>query len=481
MRGRAVVMSLLVFHASGTTSPTPSPSVGPSVGPSVSPSVSPSLNPSLSPTSPSASPTLSPTSPSSSPTASPSRSPSSPGASSPSASPSASPSVTPTVPTPTRGPSVGSTPTRGPSVATTPTRGPSVPSTPSKSPSTSPTRAPSAFPTKAPTNAPTGSPSGSPTAEGTLVRVIMVLSGNLGAFSGTALVSSIRTALNLPSTILVRVLSSRAGSVVATVGVSGASASQVNQVANNLVDQANDASSSLRTAEPSIQSASLENTDPVPEGGGGGMSDGATAGIVIGVLLGVCVIGTAVWWFYCRKRDTREVDGDGSIDGGEGVGHHRSEPVFDVHQGPQEASHEAPPPAAEPTAASAPAPAPAKAPAPAPVAPPPQRAAHHPQVVSKPTPSARAPPPVNPYTTRQVGDAVEAQFQGEWFPATISEFVSPDDERCPEGFSGGCYVVKWEEDQSTTLVPAEDLRDAAPPAAAAPASAPPVAAPPAPA
>lgn len=139
------------------------------------------------------------------------------------------------------------------------------------------------------------------------MRVIVTLTGQ--NYNSATFIAAIRNALNVPASVLVRVLGTT-GSVVATVAFSSTDSNAANGAASDLIGQANTAGSNLRNLYPSIQSANLEglSTAPPTDGGGGGLADGAIAGIVIGVVLGLCMIATAVWYFCFRKKSSDDDD-----------------------------------------------------------------------------------------------------------------------------------------------------------------------------
>eukprot|EP00756_Hemistasia_phaeocysticola_P011575 Hpha_TRINITY_DN15131_c4_g4::TRINITY_DN15131_c4_g4_i1::g.128179::m.128179 len=127
-------------------------------------------------------------------------------------------------------------------------------------------------------------------------RVSLLMSGDIATYTDNyfrvTLPATIRTALNVPASVAIVLENYRAGSVVVNMRVSGSGASSV---ANQINNQANTPGSALRNSLPQ-----LLGTYNAPSGDDG-LSDGAIAGIVIGTLVGVAIIG-ALLWFFCLKE-----------------------------------------------------------------------------------------------------------------------------------------------------------------------------------
>lgn len=185
-----------------------------------------------------------------------------------------------------------------------------------------------------------------------MVRVLVTLNRNLATFGfsqQTTWILNVRIWLNVPATILIRIIATRQGSVVATVAVSGQDQAEVNRVANLLVSQANTPGSNLRINDQTVLSAALEPSPMIPApdgGGGGGLSDGAIAGIVLGVVLGLGLLFGLLWWFLWREQcpcpcsccsccddeeGKREVEGSEGSGEARGMGYGSSPPMAEPH------------------------------------------------------------------------------------------------------------------------------------------------------
>lgn len=146
--------------------------------------------------------------------------------------------------------------------------------------------------------------------------VSLILSGVLGDYNNTyftdTFVPGVRTAANISNDIVITFKRFRAGSVIVDLGFTGASATAVAAAANTVVTQANTAGSNLLQAFPFVTGAVAPSPPIVPPpGGDDGLSGGAIAGIVIGVLVGLTLIAVGVWYFCCKdKVDPEEIAGD---------------------------------------------------------------------------------------------------------------------------------------------------------------------------
>eukprot|EP01062_Namystynia_karyoxenos_P067551 TRINITY_DN6153_c0_g1_i1.p1 TRINITY_DN6153_c0_g1~~TRINITY_DN6153_c0_g1_i1.p1 ORF type:complete len:621 (+),score=158.27 TRINITY_DN6153_c0_g1_i1:83-1864(+) len=506
---RAAVLGALLLGAP-PAAPTPTPSSGPTAGPSAAPTGSPrapSQGPTAAPTAPTAAPTTAPSAPTAAPTMAPSAPSASPSGAptAPSVSPTGAPTAAPTAlqppsgaPTaaPTASPTAGPTaPTRAPTAAgALPTGSPSpapsappsaAPSAPSASPTGSPSRAPApatAGPSSAPTAAPaapsgspsqfptgpSASPSQSPTGSpGTGVQSVattLVLNLTMPQFDGVyraALINSIRAALQLATGVAVLLSNWREGSVLVDAVFTAPAGQQatVDQAQAALVGQANDPNSALRGLVPALTSGSTAT--PPPSSSDGGLSAGAIAAIIICVLFAVAVIAVLAWRYWktggiCPQKEVPK----GAGGAGNPIEHAGSRAMLPVPSGRLDAADGA----AATRRASATSGLPEAG-----------RATQQAEASSRPQgAAASARGPVTRSSTApqqpqwQVGQLVDANFQGQYYPATVTELVAPADERCPAQMRAtGALIVTWAEDGSQTIVGPEEVRPCADPAVAA--------------
>ena len=334
-----------------TTAPSYLPSAEPSKAPSDMPTVEPSAVPSFTQTaSPSVWPTLTPSEmPSEEPTQAPSTAPGEP-STPPTVHPSANPSYTPSV-TPSVEPSV--VPSAVPSV--TPSVQPSVQPTisaapinqPTVSPSAIPTVAPSAVPTIAPTRSPTQAPSAGPTKQTTPIlsfssniTLAGVTTSTLDLASQQALInvtaSSMKVSINSVSYLGSTMVSSTGrrylksqkhhyltsfvvvSKMKVSVPVESSDPIAAAELYTSLTTQLNTAvttgtfttnlqkvSTALGATETSHASATAVSNSapetsapPASDGGKEGLSGGAIAGIVIGVLAGVAILAGGAYYYF---------------------------------------------------------------------------------------------------------------------------------------------------------------------------------------
>jgi len=149
--------------------------------------------------------------------------------------------------------------------------------------------------------------------EDTSSDVSLKLSGDVSDYNTTyytdTFIPGVRTAAAIPSDITITYKSASPGSVIVVLTFIGTNPTTVAAAVNTVVTQANTPGSALLIAFPFVTGAVVPNPIIVtPAPGDDGLSGGAIAGIVIGVLVGLTLIAVGVWYFCCKdKTDPEEI------------------------------------------------------------------------------------------------------------------------------------------------------------------------------
>jgi len=159
-------------------------------------------------------------------------------------------------------------------------------------------------------------------------QVSMTVSGRVENYAAdywtTTFFNGIRAATNAGPNVQFYFNSATEGSVIVLFTLHGAELATLQTLAQEIVRQANDPNSPLRTVHlTNVLGAVVANPHVVtivPRGDDDGLSDGAIAGIVVGSLVFVVGVAVLIYCFACKEDESAGGQADSKPSGPYGIG-----------------------------------------------------------------------------------------------------------------------------------------------------------------